>query len=117
MKAIMTTLALSLLAALGAMGQSKPGKTNATAAPTMRCTRQDGGACTARHVEDLATAVTAAGKGAHPVLAGINTLSLASSDGTLRCRQTNGQQCTAEQARQLRDVALTTPVKISFSAK
>jgi hypothetical protein len=114
MKAIMMTLALSLVAVLGAMGQSKPGK---TAAPTLRCTRQDGGACTSRHVEDLAAAVTAAGKGSHPGLAGINTLSLASSDGTLNCRQKSGQQCTAEQARLLRDVALTTPVKISFSAK
>jgi hypothetical protein len=37
----------------------------------------------------------------HPALAGINTLRLESSDGTLSCRQKDGNPCTAEQVRSL----------------
>jgi hypothetical protein len=94
------------------MGQSEPVKVSA--APTLKCMRPGGQACTARHVQDLAAAVIAAGKGSRPGLAGINTLSLVSSDGTLRCQQKNGKLCTAEQARLLRDVSSSTPVTISL---
>jgi hypothetical protein len=115
MKAILTTLALSLVGALGMMGQAETSK--ASAPPKLKCTQPNGQACTAQHVHDLAISVKAAGQGARPGLAGVNTLSLASSDGTLTCRQTNGKQCTAEQARLLREVSATTPVTISLSSK
>src|SRR5580704_18122559 len=105
MKAIVMTLALSVVAVAGLMAQAKPGK--ALTAPTLKCTRADGGACTSRHVADLATAVSAAAKGSRPGLAAVNTLSLASADGTLTCQQRNGAACTAEQGRWLREVAAT----------
>jgi hypothetical protein len=39
----------------------------------------------------------------HPALAEITTLRLASPDGTLSCRQNNGNSCTAEQVRSLNE--------------
>lgn len=106
MKTIITTLGLSLVAALGLMGQAK------TAAPTLKCVRQDGGACTAHHLEGLLTSIKAAGQGARPGLAGVNNLSLA-PNGTVKCEQKNGQQCTAEQVRLMREVSAASPYSIS----
>jgi len=113
MKAIIMTVALSLIAALGVTGQTETGK--ATAPLTLKCTRPDGGACTAQRVQGLALAVKAAGKGSRPALAGIKTLSLASSDGTLQCKQTNGKPCTAGQMRLVREVSAASEVTISLS--
>ena len=106
MKAIMMTVALSLVTALGVM---------AATPPTLKCTRPGGSACTAYSVQDLTTAVKAAAKGSHPGLAKVKTLSLASSDGTLNCKQTNGKPCTAEQMQLVREVSAASEVTIGLS--
>jgi len=106
MKAIMTTVALFLATALAAM---------AAAPQTLKCTRPGGSACTAYSVQDLAKAVKAAAKSSRPALAGIKTLSLASSDGTLNCKQTSGKPCTAEQMQLVREVSAASEVTVDFS--
>lgn len=107
MKTIMTVLGLSLVAALGLMGQAK------TAAPALKCIVHDGGACTAHHLESLLTSIKAAGEGSRPGLAGVSNLSLA-PNGTLKCEQKNGQQCTAEQVRLMREVSAASPYTLSI---
>jgi len=96
------------------MGQSETDKASASA-PTMKCTRAGGQACTAQRVHDLAGAVRLAAKSSRPALAGIKTLSLAASDGTLKCEQANGNPCTAEQARSLRDFSAASEMTINIS--
>jgi len=114
MKAIVLAVMLPLILALGAMGQSD-NKTSANA-PTMKCTRPDGSACTSQRVQDLATAAQHAGKtGARPALSGVKILELSSSDGTLRCEQGYGIPCTLEQAKVLRDLSAASEMTITIS--
>ncbi|MGA3019524.1 MAG: hypothetical protein ABSF62_20550 [Bryobacteraceae bacterium] len=114
MKPIIMTVVLSLVAVLGVMGQTEARQAPATT-PTLKCAGPAGTACTQQRVHDLAAAAQAAGKGSRASLAAIKTLSLASSDGTLKCVQTNGQRCTAEQAQSLYEIGRAINVTVSFS--
>jgi hypothetical protein len=114
MKPIMMTVVLSLVAALGAMGQTGARVAPPTAQPTLKCAGPNGRACTSQRVHDLAAAAQMASKGSRASLGAIKTLSLASSDGTLKCVQTNGQRCTAEQAQSLYEIGRAINMTVSF---
>ena len=88
-----------------------------------KCAGLDGKACTWTQVTDLAAAAVS-GESTHKALATLAKLTLASFDGTLKCEQTDGTLCTAEQIRALSGVAarlklrrFKTPNAKSFSAK
>ena len=68
----------------------------------LKCRGLERRPCTEEKVRDLARRMGEK-SAEHPVLAEINTLRLDSPDGTLSCRQNNGNRCTAEQVRSLNE--------------
>ena len=68
----------------------------------LKCTGPERRPCTEMMVRDLARRMGEKSV-EHPALAKINTLRLESSDGTLSCRQNDGNRCTAEQVRSLNE--------------
>jgi hypothetical protein len=105
MKNMMITAALSLMVVSGAIAGEQ----------SMTCSRQGGAPCTAQHVKQLETAVKAAAKGSRKELANVKSLSLASSNGTLKCKQTDGSACTAQQMQMVRDVSAASPNTVKLS--
>jgi hypothetical protein len=111
MKRILIAMALPLAAALQMMGQAAPkstpkGQSPAAATETVaKCTGPDGKtACTAAHVKQLNDGM-ATGRRMYQPLEAVKAVSLASSDGTLKCEQNNGAACTTEQLDALNHVA------------
>ncbi len=68
----------------------------------LKCRGLERRPCTEEKVRELARRMGEK-SAEHPVLAEINTLRLDSPDGTLSCRQNNGNRCTAEQVRSLNE--------------
>ena len=108
MKRNLIAIAVALVAALQMMGQATPkeGKAPAaSAAPVAKCTGPDGKtACTAAHVKQLNDGMVT-GRRVYKPLEAVKAVSLASSDGTMKCEQNNGTACTTEQWDALNQVA------------
>ena len=98
--------AVMCLAALQMMGQTAP---KASAHEALKCAGPEGKACTWAQVTDLSAAAVS-DEGTHKPLATFGKLTLASFDGTLKCEQTDGTVCSAEQVRSLTRIAA--PLKL-----
>ncbi len=118
MKRITIATALALAAALQTMGQAAPKEGKAPAAattPVGKCTGPDGKACTAAHVKQVNDAMVT-GRRVHKPLEAVKAVSLASSDGTLKCEQNDGTACTAEQLDALNQVAGPLKCAINYNS-
>jgi hypothetical protein len=120
MKRILIATAVALVAALQMMGQSAPkeGKAPpaAAAAPLAKCTGPDGKtACTAAHVNQLNDGIVT-GRRVYKPLEAVKAVSLASSDGTMKCEQNNGTACTTEQLDALNQVAGQFKCSINYNS-
>jgi hypothetical protein len=105
MRTMIVTAVLSLAVFSGAMAKK----------PLMTCARQNGAACTAQHVQKLEASVKLAAKGPRAAaLADVESISLASSDGTLRCLQTGGKPCTAQQMQSVWEVSRALDLKVTL---
>jgi hypothetical protein len=121
MKRVAMAAVLSLAAALALMAQA-PAKQKSdgtakpqAAAPVVKCKGADGRGCTARQVQTLTDAVFAA-KGHHEILASVSSLTLASSDGTLKCDQTDGSACTTAQLDAIKQIAIDQQLFINYNS-
>jgi hypothetical protein len=109
MKRFMIALALTLAAALQTMGQ-------AAATPVAKCIGPDGKtACSSAHVKQLNDGMVT-GRRVYKPLETVKAVSLASSDGTLKCEQNNGQACTPEQLDALNQVAGQLKYSLTYNA-
>ena len=122
MKRMATAAVLSLAAALALMAQAPAkqksdgaAKPPAAAAPAVKCKGADGRGCSARQVQALTEAVFAA-KGHHEILASVASLTLAASDGTLKCDQTDATACTTAQLDAIKQIAIDQQLFINYNS-
>ena len=123
MRPMFAATLLPLVVALAAMAQAPPPQKSAEttksqaapAPPIVKCKGVDGKACTAKQVQALADAVFA-GKRQHDVLATFKNLTLASSDGTLKCEQNDGTPCTTPQLDLVKEIAAGQQIFINYNA-
>jgi hypothetical protein len=102
-----------LAAAMALMAQSAPPPKAAPAPPVIKCKNVDGKGCTYRQVQALSDAVFA-GKTQHEVLLPVKDLALASSDGTLRCAQSDGTVCTTPELDIIKEIAAGQQLSINY---
>jgi hypothetical protein len=81
----------------------------------IKCKNADGRGCTQREVQTLSDAVFA-GKSKHEVLVPVKDVALASSDGTLRCAQSDGTICTTAQLDIIKEIASGQQLTIRYTA-
>jgi hypothetical protein len=105
MKPVTIAAVMCLAAALETMAQIAP---KVSTHDVVKCVGADGKACTWKQAADLSAAAT--DEGGNKALARFGKLTLASFDGTLKCEQTDGTLCTAEQVRSLNRIAA--PLKL-----
>jgi hypothetical protein len=94
--------------------QAPPQQKAAPAAPAIKCKDAGGRACTYRQVQALSDAVFA-GKSQHEVLLPVKDLALASSDGTLRCAQSDGTVCTTPELDVIKEIAAGQQLFINYN--
>jgi hypothetical protein len=113
MKRIGMAVWFCLAATTTPMAQTPPPQKAAPATPVIKCKNVDGNGCTARQVQALSDAVFA-GKTQHEVLLPVKDLALASSDGTLRCAQSNGTVCTTPELDVIKEIAAGMQLFINY---
>jgi hypothetical protein len=113
MKRIDMAVLIFLATAIAAMAQTPPPQKTAPAAPVIKCKNVDGRGCTYREVQALSDAVFT-GKRQHEVLLPVKDLALASSDGTLRCAQSDGTVCTTPELDIIKEIAAAQQLFISY---
>ena len=85
------------------MNSTSPSTANGQgSAEALKCRGLERGPCTEMMVRDLTRRMEEK-SAEHPALAEINPLRLESPDGTVSCRQKDGNPCTAEQVRSLNE--------------
>jgi len=116
-KRIVMAALLSIFAALPARAQEPPRQKGPAAppVPVVRCKSVDGRACTSKQVQALSDAVFAE-KSHHDVLALFENLTLASSDGTLKCVQNKGTACTTAQLDVVKQIAFGEQLYINYNS-
>jgi hypothetical protein len=114
MKPILWASAISLICSLAILAQTPPQRKSAPPV-IVKCKNVNGRACTQREVQALSDAVFA-GKSQHEVLVPVKEVALASSDGTLRCAQTDGTICTTAELDIIKEIASGQQLTIRYSA-
>jgi hypothetical protein len=115
MKPTLGASALSLVFSLAIMAQVPPQRKSPPPALVVKCKNADGRGCTQREVQTLSDAVFA-GKSKHEVLVPVKDVALASSDGTLRCAQSDGTICTTAQLDIIKEIASGQQLTIRYTA-
>src|ERR1022692_1442748 len=113
MKRIEMAVLFTLAAAMATMAQTPPQQKAAPAAPVIKCKNVNGRGCTYREVRALSDAVFT-GKSKHDVLLPVKDLALASSDGTLRCAQSDGTVCTTPELDVIKEIAAEQQLFINY---
>jgi hypothetical protein len=114
MKPIEMAFLCSLAAGMAIMAQSPPQPKAAPASPAIKCKNVEGRGCTSRQVQALSDAVFS-GKSQHDALVPVKSLTLASSDGTLHCAQSDGTVCTTEQLDIIKEIAAGLQLFINYN--
>lgn len=115
MRAICAAAALSFGWALSLMAQTPPQQKTPPPSTSIKCKNEEGRGCTQREVQALSDAVFS-GKSKHDVLVPVKDLALASSDGTLRCAQSDGTICTTPELDIIKEIAATQRLTIKYSS-
>jgi len=120
MKPIVMALVWPLAAALALVAQppanQKAGDSpKPAAAPVVKCKGPDAKPCTARQVQALSDAVYS-GKNHHDALVPVKELSLAASDGSLKCAQGDGTPCTTPQLDAIKMIAADQQLYINYNS-
>jgi hypothetical protein len=97
------------------MAQAPPQQKSTARSMAIKCKNADGRGCTQREVQTLSDAVFA-GKSKHEVLVPVKDVALASSDGTLRCAQSDGTICTTAQLDIIKEIASGQQLTIRYTA-
>lgn len=107
--------ALFLAAAAAMMAQAPAPQKAAPSGIIVKCKNTDARPCTFRQVKDLSDAVFA-GKNQHEVLVPVKEVALASStDGTLRCAQSDGSVCTTAELDVIKEIAAGLQLFINYN--
>jgi hypothetical protein len=114
MKRTIVAVAVLLTAALATMAQAPQQQKARPASPAIRCKNVDGRPCTSRQVQALSDAVFE-GKSKHDVLLPVKILELASSDGTLKCEQSDGKVCTTPELDLIKEIAAAQQLFINYN--
>jgi hypothetical protein len=117
MKRFTSLMVLSLATAMAMMAQAPPAS-KAQPAPVgtvIKCKGVEGKPCTSSQIQFLTDAVFAQ-KNHHDALAAFESLSLASSDGTLKCVQTDKKACTNPQLDLVKQIGADHKLYINYSA-
>lgn len=119
MKPIGMAALLALVAPFAIVAQAPPKQApkpqTAPAPPVARCKGPDGRACSSKQVQALSDAAFS-GKRQHEALALFRNLTLVSSDGTLKCEQTDGTPCTTAQLDVIKEIAAGQQVFINYNS-
>ncbi|MEI9971891.1 MAG: hypothetical protein WDO73_07425 [Ignavibacteriota bacterium] len=109
--------ALLLFAAIPSamLAQAPPQEKSAPPKTAIKCRNVNGQGCTQRQVKALSDAVFE-GKSQHDVLLPVKELALASSDGTLRCAQSDGTVCTVAELDIIKQIAATQQLSINYNS-
>jgi hypothetical protein len=102
------------MCSLAILAQAPPQRKSAPPV-IVRCKNVNGQGCTQREVQTLSDAVFA-GKSKHEVLVPVKEVALASSDGTLRCAQSDGTICTTAELDIIKEIASGQQLTIRYSA-
>jgi len=116
MKTLSIATLLSLAMALTTLAQAPAQQKAAPAARVIKCKTVDSRPCTFKQVQGLSDAVFA-GKSQHDELVPVKELALASSsDGTLRCAQSDGSVCTIPELDLIKEIASGQQLFINYNS-